>query len=43
MDRDALSGGWAPGYEDQEYDEIEARSVDFTDVVTACALKDLSL
>ena len=43
MDRGALSGGWAPGYEDQEYDEIEAGSVDFTDAVTACALRDLGL
>ena len=43
MERGALSGGWAPGYEDQEYDEIEAGSIDFTDAVTACALKDLNL
>ena len=43
MDHGALSGGWAPGYEDQEYDEIEAGSVDFADAVVACALKELGL
>ena len=43
MVRGTLSGGWAPGYEDREYDEIEAGSVDFADVVVACALKDLGL
>ena len=34
MDRGALSGGWAPGYEDREYDEIEAGSVNFADAVS---------
>ena len=43
MDRGALSGGWAPGYKDQEYDEIEAGFIDFADAVTACTLRDLGL
>ena len=43
MDHGTLSGGWAPGYEDQEYDDIEAGSVDFVDAVTACTLRDLGL
>ena len=43
MERVPLSGGWAPGYADAEYDEIEAGSAEFADVVAAAAMKDLGL
>ena len=43
MERGPLSGGWAPGYEDQEYVDIETESAAFADSVADAAMKDLGL
>ena len=43
MEHGTLSGGWAPGYEDQEYVDIETESAAFADSVADAAMKDLGL
>ena len=43
LDLAYLRGGWAPGYEEHEYEAIEVESASFADDVAAAALMDLGL
>ena len=41
--RDYLQEGWCPGYEDDEYDAIEANASSFADEMVALARTELGL
>jgi hypothetical protein len=41
MEREALAGGWAPGYEDHRYPQILVGCIEFTRGVGDSAVVDL--
>ena len=43
LERVPMSGGWASGNEDDEYDELEAKEAGFTDTLAALAMAELGL
>jgi hypothetical protein len=43
LEEDLLKDGWAAGYSNQEYKQIQTWSIDFANTMFATALDDMAL